>query len=256
MRLRIAGAQIPVTKDIDMNLSAILRAVEFSISEGADILLTPEGSLSGYTHIFDDRKVRSALAVLLEKCASNQLGLALGTCFIEDDGLCYNQIRFYDKKGNFLGFHTKTLKCGNYEDPPRGEIENYSNKPLRTFDFEGIKIGGLICNDLWANPGCTPLPDTHLTQMLSRMGARVIFHSVNGGGRDEKKVSVLSRYFHEFNLIKRAIAGNIWIASVDNCFPENVRTSSRSGIINPEGKWVVKARPSGEDYFVRTINLE
>ena len=53
MELRVSGAQIPVTADIAANLSTIARALEFAASEEADILLTPEGSLSGYTHQFD-----------------------------------------------------------------------------------------------------------------------------------------------------------------------------------------------------------
>ncbi len=34
------------------------------------------------------------------------MGVALGTCFIESDGKCYNQVRFYDKKGRFLDIQT------------------------------------------------------------------------------------------------------------------------------------------------------
>ena len=52
MELRVALAQLAVTEDVEANVAAIERAVEFAAAEGADILLTPEGSLSGYTHLF------------------------------------------------------------------------------------------------------------------------------------------------------------------------------------------------------------
>ena len=59
--LRVAGAQIPVTRHIHHNLEAIHRAIDFACEENAEVLLTPEGSLSGYTHEFDAQAVTSAL---------------------------------------------------------------------------------------------------------------------------------------------------------------------------------------------------
>ena len=47
--MRVSGAQLDVTRDISRNLGAILCAIERAASDEADILLTPEGSLSGYT---------------------------------------------------------------------------------------------------------------------------------------------------------------------------------------------------------------
>ena len=48
--LRVAGAQIPVGTDIKANTANLLRAIDITAGKGADILMTPEGSLSGYTH--------------------------------------------------------------------------------------------------------------------------------------------------------------------------------------------------------------
>ena len=50
--LRIAGAQIAVQTDIEANVKTLLRAIDFAAGQQADSLLTPEGSLSGYTHEF------------------------------------------------------------------------------------------------------------------------------------------------------------------------------------------------------------
>ena len=173
MEIRVSGAQIPVAADIKSNVKTIERAMDYASSEDADILLTPEGSLSGYTPKFDRQAAEEALNYVTQKAREAKLGLALGTCFVEpQDQKCYNQIRFYKPDGEYLGFHSKTLTCGSLTDPPKGEINNYAVSPLKTFDYNGIQIGGQICNDLWANPGCTPIPDSHLTQQLSRMGAR------------------------------------------------------------------------------------
>jgi len=253
--IRVAGAQIPETKDIEANIAAIERAIDYAVQQKADILLTPEGSLSGYTHKFDTKAAEAALQRVTAKAKKAGLGLALGTCFIEpDDGKCYNQLRFYAPDGKYLGFHNKTLTCGSWDDPPKGEINVYAVRPLKTYKFNDITIGGLICNDMWANPQCTPRPDTHLSQQLSRMGAKIIFQAVNGG-RSKSKWSDVNWNYHESNMRMRARAGKMWIVVVDNCYPADTRCSCPSGVINPEGNWVCRAESKGEQFFAYTIEL-
>jgi predicted amidohydrolase len=253
--LRIAGAQLPVSNDISENVAAIRRAIRFAHEADADLLLTPEGSLSGYTPDFDPDEAREALDAVSGEAKSLGLGLALGTCFIEpDDGLCYNELRFYDRDGVFLGFHSKTLRCGSLTEPPRGEINDYAARPLQVFDFHGVTVGGLICNDLWANPGCTPMPDPHLTQELANRGAKVILHAVNGG-RDGSEWSEVNGRFHESNLRMRAQAGRLWIATADNCAPAHLPCSAPSGVVSPDGRWACRTEPKGERFFCHSIEI-
>lgn len=255
MKLRIAGAQIPVSNDIAENLATLRRAIDFAATEQADILLTPEGSLSGYRPHFDVNAVEAGLNEITRYARERAVGLALGTCFVEpSDGLCYNQIRFYTKEGAFLGFHSKILRCGTMTQPTQGEINDYATTPLRTFDMDGARVGGLICNDLWANPMCTPMPDPHLTQQHAELGASVVFHAVNGG-RDGSALSKVFWNLHESNLRVRAMSGKIWIATVDNCAPTNLPCSAPSGILNPKGEWVVQTDPVGERYFAYTVEV-
>lgn len=254
MLLRVAGAQIPVTTDIDSNLASLRRAIAYAVERRSHVLVTPEGSLSGYTPHFDSLAVAQALQEVVREAASAGLALALGTCYVEPDGLCYNQIRFYDERGQFLGFHAKILRCAVLSHPPVGEIAHYATAPLRTFTLHGVTVGGLVCNDLWANPACTPYPDMHLTQQLSQRGARVIFHAVNGG-RDGSEWSRVAWRYHETNLRLRALAGKVWIVTVDNCYPPHLRCSSPSGVVSPEGQWKVRARGQGEQFFGYTIRL-
>ncbi len=253
--IRVAAAQMAVTTDVDANLKTILRAIDYAADQKADILLTPEGALSGYTPRFDQIVVEQALAEATGRARARGVGLALGTCFVEpDDGLCYNELRFYDQAGGYLGCHTKILRCGTMTEPSEGEINDYAARPLRVFQFKGVTVGGLICNDLWANPGCTPMPDPHLTQQLARMGARVIFHAVNGG-RDGSELSRVAWQFHEANVRMRALAGKVWIVTVDNCEPASLPCSEQSGVVAPDGNWAFRSRPQGEHFFAHTIEL-
>ncbi len=255
--LRVAAGQIPVSDDIPTNVETISRAIDYAIEQKADVLLTPEGSLSGYTHEFDQKSVEKGLEQLLAKSTKGGLALALGTCFVEPgDGRCYNQIRFYDGQGNFLGFHSKTLLCGSMTKPLKGEITRYAVQPLQTYTLNGIKIGGLICNDMWGNPGGTPMDEPHLSQKLSDMGAKIIFHAINGGRSGSNWSKNVYWPFHETNLRIRACAGKVWIVCADNCAPTDIPCSAPSGVLGTDGDWVAKAPDQGEHIVVYTIELE
>jgi len=257
VNLRIAGAQLPVTESIADNEAALGRAIDFAARESADILLTPEGSLSGYTPRFDAAAVAAALERVTAAARHAGLGLALGTCFVEPgDGRCYNQLRLYDRNGEYLGFHSKTLTCGSLAEPPRGEIEHFAVAPLRTFAFQDVTVGALICNDLWANPGCTPGPDPHLSQQLAGMGARVLFHAVNGGRDGSDFARDVVWPFHEANLLMRARAGALWVATADSCYPEEIPCSAPSGIAAPDGTWQCRVSDQGEAYYAHTIEID
>ncbi len=256
-RLRVAVAQLPVVSDITANIKTIGRAIDRAAGEKADVLVTPEGSLSGYTHRFDQARVEAGLKKLVAQASAADLALALGTCFVEpDDGRCYNQIRFYDADGEFLGFHSKILRCGTMTEPTEGEINHFAARPLRTFHLKGITVGGLICNDMWANPGCTPMPDPHLSQQLVQQGAKIIFQAVNGGRDGSAWSREVYWPFHETNLRIRAQTGKIWIVTTDNCHPANIPCSSPSGVLKPDGNWAVKAPDQGEQMVVYTIELD
>lgn len=243
--------------DVRQNVVTISRAIEQAAHAGADILLTPEGALSGYTPDIAPPAVEAGLREVTALARENGVGLALGTCFKESNGLIYNQLRFYTASGAYLGFHSKILRCGTVTvtEPSEGEINAYATTDLGTFDFNGITVGGLICNDMWANPACTPMPDPHLSQQLAQRGARVIFHAVNGGRDGSEWSRGIVWNFHESNLRMRAAAGRVWIVTVDNATPTDLPCSAPCGVIDPRGKWVCRTEPMGEQFFVHTIEL-
>ena len=257
MQLRLALAQLAVTHNISANVESLRRAINFARGEKAQLLLTPEGSLSGYTrnHQFDGASASQALNEVTALAREAGVGLALGTCFFEADGKCYNQLRFYLPDGTYLGFHGKILRCGDFSSPPRGEIEHYATRPLGVFNFLGIKIGGLICNDLWANPAVTPDHDTHLTQQLSQLGAQLILHSVHGGRDGSPWAREVIWPFHESNLRMRARAGKVWVATVDSCHPTDLPCSAPSGIVDPDGNWAARTASQGEQFLCHDVEL-
>jgi predicted amidohydrolase len=255
MNLRVSAAQMPVSTDISENTAVLCRAIEQAAREKAEILLTPEGSLSGYTHQFDSSLLEDALKEVTDLARERRVGLALGTCFKEPDKLVYNQIRFNAANGDYLGSHSKVLRCKNMLAPlQEAEIDHFAAGELKAFRIKGICIGGLICNDLWANPAWTPMPDPHLSQQLAGLGARIIFHAVNGG-RDGSEWSEVNWKYHEANLRLRAKAGKVWIVTVDNCAPASLPCSAPSGVVNPDGNWACQVGGQGEQFFFFDIEL-
>lgn len=254
--MRVSGYQMCVNDNsVNDNYVSICEALKKASSDRSDIMLTPEGALSGYHNRFNNDEVQKALNDIVSLAKSLKIGLALGTCIYEQDGKCYNQIRFYEKDGRFLGFHSKILTCSeSLDEPYSGEITFYSVKPLEVFEFQGVKIAGLICNDMWANPCCTPVPDPHLTHLLARMGARVIFHAVNGGKGDQDMTNLFHQ-FHESNQRLRAIADKLYIVTVDNAYPPDRDNTCTGGVISPEGKYLCKLPIRGEGFFTQEIPI-
>lgn len=254
--LRVAGSQMLVGTDVQANVDRIIDALDWAAGEAAEILLTPEGALSGYTHAIDQAVVTEGLAQVTEHARGLSVGLALGTCFIEPSNQCYNQLRFYRPDGHYLGFHSKILRCATVDGTATGEIQQFATTGLNCFDWRPhLRIGGLVCNDLWANPSCTPMPDPHLTQQLAVMNVDVIFHAVNGA-RDGSGWSRVAWAYHESNLMMRAQAGGIWIVTVDNAHPVDKPCSTPSGVINPTGAFACRTESCGEQRFVHTIELK
>ncbi len=257
-QLRVAGAHIAVTRDVSVNLAALERAVRYAVAERADILLTPEGSLSGYVTDFDAERTAAALERITALARRSGIALALGTCLLEpDDGRRYDELRFYTDEGGYLGFHSKLLLCGRVAKPsPDDEINHFSTRPLQTFHIKGIPVGGLICNDLWANPEFTPQSDPHLSQQLASRGVRVIFQAVNSG-LGEGDTLEMNRRYHDANLRMRARAGKLWIVTVDAASSESgLSNQAPSGVVDPSGQWAVRLDGSGEQFFSYTINVD
>ena len=249
--LTISGLQMPVTNDVARNEKRILEAIKKAAEAGADFLVTPEGSLSGYTPNFDRVQVAGAVERLAAAAKEHKVGLLLGTCFKElTDGkeLCYDQVRVYTPQGEYLGYHAKILLCSSLETPGSGEMTDYAQGRLRTFEWNGISFGILICNDFWATPGYTTIPNPYLPWQLKQMGAQLIFHHINSG-TDQKY-----RDFQESSVNLWAKSLGIYIVEV-SAAGENEKTNASSGLVGPQGERETIVPDVGEQFFTCKIQI-
>jgi predicted amidohydrolase len=241
--IKFAGLQMHVTENIQLNEAKITDALAKASKDKADFLVTPEGSLSGYRPNFDDSQVVQALERVTQAAKKLGVGLFLGTCFSEPmngEKIRMNQIRVYSPDGAYQGYHAKILRCSAPEDPAGGEVRDYAGGALRIFDFHGIKIGALICNDLWATPGYTCLPNTYLALQLKKMGAQILVHAVNTGPDPRY------RSFHMASQELWALTLKLSMVGVN---ASAGAMSAPSGVTGPDGKRLYTAPESGEHYF-------
>jgi predicted amidohydrolase len=250
--VRVAGIQMRQSRAVAENEAEILAALRRAGADGAHFLLTPEGSLSGYYAGFDREEVAAATARLSAAAAQAGVGLALGTCFKEvEEGeeFCYNQVRVYSPGGEYLGYHAKILRCSRLAHPGTGEMRDYVEGRLRTFEWEGRRFGALICNDLWATPGWTTMPNPYLPWKLKLLGAQFLLHAICSG--DDPR----NRPFHESSTELWARTLNLPIFQVNAAAPEGARVNAPSGLVGADGARLVTVPDEGEHYFVGEIAL-
>ncbi len=75
--LKIAGLQMLVGQDVAENEQRILSGIERAAADGADLLATPEGALSGYRAGFDHDELVAALDRVETAARESGIGLAL-----------------------------------------------------------------------------------------------------------------------------------------------------------------------------------
>lgn len=251
--LRIAGLQMLVATDVAENEARIAAGLQRASEDRADFLLTPEASLSGYHTGFDMAEVQTAATRLAARAKDLRVGLALGTCYKEVEGdveYCYNQVRLHAPEGDYLGSHAKILRCSSLSHPGTGEMHDYVEGVLRAFEWQTLRFGVLICNDLWATPGYTTIPNPYLPWKLKQLGAQFILHAIHSGG-DQKH-----QPFHESSSELWARSLRLPIVQVNAARPGDEPVNSRSGLVDAEGNRCLAAEARGEQYFVCDVTCE
>ncbi|MER2519353.1 MAG: NAD+ synthase [Bdellovibrionales bacterium] len=150
----VAFAQLnPVMGDLAGNVARIRKAWEWATAQGADLLMTSELALCGYPPedlvlkpSFQDatRAAAAELARLTE--AEGAPAILLGAPWREDDGALYNAALLLDG-GHIVGkaFKRDLPNYGPF-DEKRVFAAAGVQKPI---DFRGIKLGVMICEDMW-----------------------------------------------------------------------------------------------------------
>ena len=216
---RVTLAQIHGSRDVKRNMKAIRRGFEQARKDKAGWVHFPEGALSGYWGGFKQDEVSKAFEEIRDLCRHSKIIALIGTCWQEGAAKPHNEIRIVDAKGNVAGIYAKT--CLTY-----GDARQYApgGFPL-THRIGGLRIGTLICNDLWVTPGFTDGPNPHLTLKMARAGAHAIFQAVSSGGQQKY------REYHESNLKLRSAEAKCPIVVVNSAVKKG-KVNCASGVVN------------------------
>ncbi|WP_375258075.1 carbon-nitrogen hydrolase family protein [Citreimonas sp.] len=138
------GAGVP--DDLDITVAEVARVAEMAAGQGADLLVFPEGFLTGY-HIpgltaGDLPGVEDALAEIGRIAARTRLTLVMGTHLDAPEGL-RNAAVVFSADGAELGRYHKRALFGGWEQatfrPGAGTLR---------FDCGGLRVGVAICYDV------------------------------------------------------------------------------------------------------------
>jgi predicted amidohydrolase len=176
--VRVALGQIsPRLGDLEANLELHLESVERARADGADVVVFPELSLTGY-HLLDqvpDVAVRRGDATLTRlAAASRSIDLVVGLVE-ESPGHRYHNAAAYFSGGRLIHLHRK-LYLPNYGMFQEGRDLSPGDR-LRSFDAPYGPCGLLVCEDLW-HSSCSWL--------LAQEGAEIIYVPSNGPTRGSR----------------------------------------------------------------------
>jgi predicted amidohydrolase len=255
--VRFGGAQIPCTPFIRRNVITIKAAIDWAAENNIDYLVTPEASLSGYSVNFNAELdvLASSLAEIEKYAAEKQVGLCLGTLWVENgppgDELKLvkrNQIRYYAKNGRYLGATNKSVltPLDNAIGVVKSEILTGIVMPVEGNKI--IPVAGLICADLYghqSNEG--GLPEKYL-----KIGVKLIIHATNADRGVDEEYDEIENIWLEGN-IRRVSRLLFPMIVVDNCYmmdgkEYHGKTATQSGAC-VLGKWVASVPRTGTHYF-------
>ncbi len=248
--MKAALAQIsPVLRDVKKNLNIHLELIEKAKNKGADLVVFPELSLTGYT--LKDLVPETALDPNKDKVfdtlkqISKDISIVLG--FVEEKGKgnFFNSAA-YLFNGKILHIHRKVFlpNYGMFE-----EAKFFSQgKNFSAFQTPFGKTGVLICYD-FLNYGAN--------YVLFSQGADIIIvlSAAPGRGMEEKKKYASS---HMWELMGESVS-RFSTAFLIYCnrvgFEDGKSFAGGSFIFSPEGKLLARASSVDEDFLIEELDL-
>lgn len=132
-----------VNREYERNIKTIIKYMSDAKQNGADILLLPECFITGYDLTIDNASAitENDLAPLCEKAKKLSIGL-VATALTQGKSNSQNSAFVISKDGKILMKYAKVHTC-DFADEKVLE----SGTEFKVCDFDGVKIGIMICYD-------------------------------------------------------------------------------------------------------------
>ena len=251
MSFRAAIAQInPRLGDLPANLALYEEKIRQGVRAGADLLLFPELSLTGY--FLRDMVPEIALKLSSKeieglKKLSREIAFVAGLVEESQDYRFYNSAVYFEA-GEIRHVHRKVYlpTYGMFDEQryfARGDR-------LRAFDSRFGRIAILICEDLWH-------PSTvYLAALDGALAVLCPSASPLRGMSDHQPEDENARYWELINRTYAQTFGVFMIYGNRSGFEDGVGFWGGSEIIDPFGHQVAKAKYYEEDFILGEIALE
>jgi len=249
MKFTIALAQIDsVLGDLSKNIKKHLEYIRRAKDGGADLVVFPELSLSGYSikDINWDVAILPSDEKLLGELlrASKDISFIIGCVEESKEFGIYNSAFFFEK-GKSISVHRKIYP------PTYGMFEESryfsSGKTVRAFDCSVGRIGVLICEDLWHLP---------LPYIVAEDGAEVIIGIAASPTRltgEEARIQNAQINTEQHKAYARLLSTYVVFCNRVG-FEDGVNFWGGSEVVGPSGDVVVQAKLFDEDLVFAEID--
>ena len=238
--IKIAGIQMsPDILNKDRNLDRCLELIKTTAKDGAQFIVFPEATLSGY--VFNSLEEALPVAETIPGTATksimklcHQLNVHVIVGLIEEDsGKYYNAAAFIGPQGligKYRKLHLPFLGIDRFL--------NHGNLPLEVYDTDIGRIGIGICYDL-------RFPEH--SRVLSLLGADIVVIITNWPEGVE--------FTPEHTLVTRAYENNVFHIAINRVGEERgVKFFGISKIVDCTGKTIAEGKRYEEDILYTEIN--
>jgi predicted amidohydrolase len=259
----------PVLLDVKTNLEDTIAKIEAAKADGAELVVFPELSLTGY--FVRERYHEAALRMdspEVQRLAKATRGTAAVVGFIEES----QAMNFYNSAlvavdGEIL-FAYRKLNLPNYGVFEERKIFS-GGKHIRVFKHKGLTIAPFVCNDLW-HPSLPYLGVTQKADIFVTM-----FNSSRGSMGDEfsniESWNIINRFYSRvfgvYNLCANRVGCEVFEDMREDDNPSTDASPSAvddnpfrfwggSEIIDPFGQAIVTAALFDPDRIVTTISRD
>jgi NAD+ synthase (glutamine-hydrolysing) len=249
MKFKIALAQVDsVLGDVKRNIKHHLTFVEKAKHLGANLVVFPELSLTGYTvrDINWDAAINPRESPILKelKAKSNSISIVFGGIEESKDFEIFNSA-FYLERGKLVHIHRKIYP------PTYGMFEEmrYFNqgRSLAPFDTRWGRMGMLVCEDLW---------HISLPYLLALHGVQVIIGiaaSPTRLGGDSDKLAIARVNTENHKAYARLLSTYLVFCNRVG-YEDGVNFWGGSEVIGPGGDVVASAKLFDEDLIMAEID--
>lgn len=238
--LKIAIWQVAsVPSNVPANLAALDRAAAQAKAAGADLLMTPEMFITGYS-IGDDigrLALEQPLDLVRDVAKRHSIAIVAGGPEALQGGsspAVANSAWFIDDAGEVLGRHRKVQLFGDLDR----EHFSAGESPVSMVSYRGFNIAMLICFDV-------EYPET--VRAAAHAGAD--FMAVPTAQMDP------FRFVNEHLIRTRAWENSVYVAYANQTGPDgDFAYVGRSVIADPFGEHLAFASPDGEELLFATLD--